>query len=181
MNPYQAAQPSARILIIDDQETCALSLGRMMQRAGYAICITITDATIAVERFEELAPDLVLLDLHMAPLSGVDVLKAIEEKMPPQRRPPVLIMTGDTTPEAKHEALAAGATDFLSKPFDEIEVLLRVRHMLEARSLHERCQVYSRRLEELAATCAAVLQEQAEGLERGLAELRKSVIGGSAG
>jgi len=174
MEPYMAAQRGARILIVDDQETCALFLARFLEHAGYAVCITLTDATVAVNRFAELAPDLLLLDLHMEPLSGIDVLRAIRETIPARARPPVLVMTGDTTAEAKHEALAAGATDFLSKPFDELEVLLRIRHMLEARALYQQCQVYSQNLEELVSRRTAALQEQTHELEQAMTELRET-------
>ena len=107
---------SARILIIDDQERCAAALARILERAGYAICITITDPSVAADRLEQLKPDLILLDLHMEPISGIEVLCRINELLPARSRPPVLVLTADSTPEAKHEALAAGATDFLSKP-----------------------------------------------------------------
>ncbi len=165
---------NARILIIDDQETCARYLERLLERAGYAVCITMTDPSVAVRRFGEIAPDLVLLDLHMEPLSGVQVLKAIGLAIPPRHRPPVLVMTGDTTPEAKHEALAAGATDFLAKPFDELEVLLRIQHMLDARALYQQCQLYSQSLEGLVNKRTAALQEQTRDLERTLQELRET-------
>ena len=172
---YMAVQKSARILIVDDQETCALFLARLLERAGYAVCITITDPTVAVRRLAELAPDLILLDLHMEPLTGIDVLGAIERTLAPRvRGPPVLVMTGDTTPEAKHEALAGGATDFLSKPFDDLEVLLRIRRILEARALYLQCQSYSQNLEELVSKRTAALQEQTRELEQTLSELRET-------
>src|SRR4051794_3826627 len=174
MDSFMAERTNARILIVDDQQNCALFLARLLERAGYAVCITITDPTVAVSRFAELAPDLLLLDLHMEPLSGIDVLHAIQKTIPVRSRPPVLVMTGDTTAEAKHEALAAGATDFLSKPFDELEVLLRIRHMLEARALYQQCQVYSQTLEDLVSKRTAALQEQTRQLEQTLTELRET-------
>jgi DNA-binding response OmpR family regulator len=174
METSLAAQTNARILIIDDQETCARFLEQLLERAGYAICITITDPAVAVRRLAELAPDLVLLDLIMEPLSGLEVLHAINHTIPARLRPPVLVMTGDTTPEAKHEALAAGATDFLSKPFDPLETLLRIRNILEARALFQQCQTYSERLEALVSRRTAALQEQTRDLENTLAELRET-------
>ena len=169
-----AVQTNARILIIDDQESCAHFLEKLLERAGYAICITMTDPAVAVARMVELAPDLVLLDLMMEPMSGLDVLRAIRETIPARLRPPVLVMTGDTTPEAKHDALAAGATDFLSKPFDSVETLLRIKHILDARSLFQQCQTYSESLEGLVSKRTATLQEQTSDLEKTLAELRET-------
>jgi signal transduction histidine kinase len=174
MDSSLAVQTNARILIVDDQESCARFLEKLLERAGYAICITITDPVVAVRRMEELAPDLVLLDLIMEPLSGIEVLHAIHRIMPVRSRPPVLVMTGDTTAEAKHDALAAGATDFLSKPFDAVETLLRIKHMLEARSLYQQCQTYSHSLEGLVSKRTAALQERTRDLEKTLAELRET-------
>ena len=174
MDLSTAVQTNARILIIDDQESCARFLEKLLERAGYAIFITITDPVVAVSRLAELAPDLVLLDLIMEPISGIEILQAIQRTIPARRRPPVLVMTGDTTEEAKHDALAAGATDFLSKPFDPVETLLRIKHMLEARSLFQQCQTYSQNLEALVSKRTAALQEQTHDLEKTLKELRET-------
>jgi putative two-component system response regulator len=163
-------EPDARILIIDDSETSASQLARLLQKAGYAVCITVTDPAVALERFCKISPDIVLLDLHMDPISGIEVLHGFNALMDEGTRPPVLVMTGDTTPEAKHEALAAGATDFLSKPFDHVEVLLRIRHMLAARSRFRQSQAYSRRLEEQVRQRIVETRQ----LELALAELQES-------
>src|SRR4051812_33319329 len=125
MNPSTEFHKSARILIVDDERSSAELLSKILQKAGYSICITVTDPRLAVERFEQMCPDLVLLDLHMAPMSGIEVLERIDRMVSPRLRPPVLVITGDTTPDAKYQALKAGATDFLSKPLDFVEVTLR--------------------------------------------------------
>ena len=167
-------QCNARILIVDDELLSATLLAHILQNAGYAICITISDPVVAVERFQQIQPDLVLLDLHMVPLTGIEVLGRIHAAMRPRERPPVLVLTGDTSPEAKHEALAAGATDFLSKPFDPTEVLLRIRHMLTARALFQKCQIYSQGLERLVDERTADLQKKTRDLEQTVAELRET-------
>lgn len=174
MDLCSEANKAARILIIDDSEASALALARIIERAGYAICITITNPALAVQRFAQINPDLVLLDLLMEPLSGLQVLKAIKVTLPARARPPVLVLTADTTPEAKHEALAAGATDFLAKPLDTDEVLLRIKHLLEARALYQQCQIYSHGLERLVKRRTADLQKQACDLERTVEELRET-------
>jgi DNA-binding response OmpR family regulator len=120
----------ARILIVDDDARCASGLARMLKKTGYTACTTITSPTVATERFPELKPDLVLLDLHMDRLSGIDVLKKINEMTEPRSRPPIVMLTADTTVEAKYDALAAGATAFLAKPLDLIEVILRIENLL---------------------------------------------------
>jgi putative two-component system response regulator len=106
----------ARLLIIDDDAPCAAGLARILEKAGYTSCTALTSPTIAAKRFFEIKPDLVLLDLHMEPLSGIDVLRQMNETIDPRARPPVIVLTADTTLEAKHEALAAGASEFLAKP-----------------------------------------------------------------
>jgi len=174
MHAAHDGNKSARILIIDDQERCAAALARILERAGYAICITITDPSVAADRLEQLSPDLILLDLHMEPISGIEVLSVINEILPARSRPPVLVLTADTTPEARHEALAAGATDFLSKPLDPTEVLLRIDHILTARSLFLQCQTYSQGLERLVERRTADLQKQTQDLERTVTELRET-------
>jgi signal transduction histidine kinase len=165
---------NVRILIIDDDEASAFGLERILAQDGYAVCITITDPTQAVERFRQLIPDLVLLDLHMEPISGIEVLEQIKALVPERSRPPVLVLTADTTPEAKRDALAAGATDFLAKPLDSAEVLLRIRNLLRAHALYQQCQVYSRGLERLVEKRAGDLQRQARELEQTVAELQRT-------
>lgn len=160
----------ARILIIDDDARCAVGLARMLGKKGYTGCTTITCPTIAAKRFTELRPDLVLLDLHMEPLSGIDVLKTIHETTKPIDRPPVVMLTADTTVEAKHEALAAGAAAFLAKPLDMIEVMLRIENLLTTRDLNRRCQHYSHGLERLLDKRTAELRTS--DLEKAILESR---------
>jgi signal transduction histidine kinase len=161
---------NARILIIDDDARCASGLARMLKKTGYEACTTLTCPTVAVERFIELKPDLVLLDLHMSPLSGMDVLEKIKEMTEPRSRPPVVMLTADTTLEAKYEALAAGASGFLAKPLDLIEVMLRIENLLTTRDLYQRCQLYSEGLERLLDRRTAELQTA--DLQKAIAEVR---------
>lgn len=163
---------NARILVIDDEQTSAQLLSRMLERAGYAVCITISDPTVAASRLTQLQPDIVLLDLHMEPISGIDILRHISSELPPNQRPPVLMLTADTSQEAKYEALEAGATGFLAKPLDPLEVLLRIEQMLTSRLLMQQCHNYSLGLERLVQERTEVLQRQTHELEQTLSELR---------
>ncbi|HTL29887.1 MAG TPA: response regulator [Tepidisphaeraceae bacterium] len=165
---------SARILIIDADETSAFTLDRMLKNAGYAICITITDPRCALAHFREHKPDLVLLGLHMEPITGIVVIKQIGEITTPRSRPPIVMLTGDTTTGAKRAALEAGATDFLAKPLDEVEVLLRIKNLLHAHSLYRQCQTYSHGLEQLVEKRTTELQQQTHELEQTLADLRET-------
>src|SRR6266404_3338118 len=162
----------ARLLIIDDDAPCAAGLARILKKAGYSSCTSLTSPTIAAERFFEIKPDLVLLDLHMEPLSGIDVLKQMSETLEARARPPVIVLTADTTLEAKHEALGAGANEFLAKPVDPVEMILRIENLLTGRDLYQRCQLYSEGLERLVDRRTAELQRQTADLENAIAELR---------
>lgn len=164
----------ARILIVDDDEFSAFALARILKTGGYAICITLTNPVEAMQRFTQINPDLVLLDLHMEPINGVGLLYKLHRELPPQLLPPFLMLTGDTTVDAKRDALAAGATDFLSKPLDQYEVLLRIKNLLRNRFLYRQCQNYSLGLERLVADRTAELQRQAKALEEALQSLKET-------
>ncbi|MGH7465756.1 MAG: hybrid sensor histidine kinase/response regulator, partial [Longimicrobiales bacterium] len=94
------------------------------------------DSLEALALIETQQPDLILLDLHMPYMSGFDVMRKLRERLPPDTFLPILVLTADVTPQAKERALAGGARDFLTKPFDAVEVSLRIRNLLEVRQLH---------------------------------------------
>jgi signal transduction histidine kinase len=168
------ANHNAQILIIDDEESSAHGLLKILAQAGYGSCTAITNPGQAAKRILELNPDLILLDLLMKPISGLEVLTQINDMMSPQRRPLVLVLTADTSPQAKHEALAAGATDFLAKPLDSVEVLLRIENLLTSRKLTHQIQLYSEGLERLVDKRTLELQQRTVDLEKTLTELRQT-------
>lgn len=127
---------SARLLIVDDEPTNVRLLQRILERAGYTQVLGTVDSRDAERMVEQFDPDLVLLDLHMPYLDGFAVLKQLGPRLNGRRHLPVLILTGDATPEAKHGALSLGAKDFVTKPFDASEVVLRIRNLLETRLLY---------------------------------------------
>ncbi len=129
-------QRGDRIVIVDDQPTNVALLERMLARGGYTQLVGYTDPLAALAAIERDEPDLVLLDLHMPTMDGFAVLERIRSR-DPDRFLPVLVLTGDVDRAARQQALAAGANDFLSKPFDLEEVLLRCRNLLATRRLHE--------------------------------------------
>ncbi len=174
MNLLDQPNYAARILIVDDEKSSALTLHKLLEQAGYGNCTAMTDAAAAADQFLQINPDLLLLDLHMEPVSGMDVLHRVNRLMAPQARPPILVLTADTTTEAKHDALAAGASDFLAKPLDSIEVLLRINHLLTAHKLYRQCQLYSGGLERLVDKRTLELQRQTMDLEKTVAELRET-------
>ncbi len=148
-NPHaEPAIHQARILIVDDQQANVCLLERILNRAGYTRLTSTTDSRQAAALFSQIEPDLVLLDLAMPGLDGFGVIEQIAPLIPKESYVPILVLTADITPEAKHRALSVGARDFLSKPFDHAEVLLRIKNLLQTRSLHLQLQAHNQKLEE---------------------------------
>jgi putative two-component system response regulator len=135
----QLLHPS-RILVVDDQEANALLLQAVLVRAGYTAVETLTDPTAVVQRCAEQSPDLVLLDWHMPGRNGPELLEDIAFLTEEPNWMPVLVVTADIAPETKRRALSLGARDFLTKPIDVFEVLLRVRNLLQTRYLRVELQ-----------------------------------------
>jgi putative two-component system response regulator len=126
----------ARILIIDDQAENVTLLRRVLLRAGYRDVQSTTEPSQAEMLYEAYGPDLVLLDLHMPEMDGFAVLERLRALTTRGTYLPILVLTGDHDQGKRRQALAAGATDFLAKPFDLVEVMLRIRNLLETRHLH---------------------------------------------
>jgi putative two-component system response regulator len=127
---------NARILIVDDQEANVRLLEAILRRAGYVCLRSMADPRGVASVYDEFDPDLLLLDLHMPHLDGFAVMDGLKPRIPSGSYFPILVLTADITPEAKQRALASGAKDFLIKPFDPTEVLLRIENLLETRFLH---------------------------------------------
>ena len=126
---------SARILVVDDTEMNLRLMRRILGGAGYSDVRTLSDGSEVLASFADFNPDLILLDLHMPGKDGFEVLKDLQPAMNASYLP-VLMLTGDLSPEAKRHALALGAKDFLGKPFDTAEVVLRIQNLLETRFLY---------------------------------------------
>ena len=149
----------ARILIVDDEEANVQTLSRILHAAGYHAISTTTDPTAVAALHRECDPDLVLLDLHMDALDGMAVLGELRRAAAPEQYVPVLMLTGDSSPGARRRALAAGANDFVTKPFEMDEVLLRIRNLLETRSLHRKLTAHNQLLESRVAERTAELDD----------------------
>ena len=159
--------PDARILVVDDEKYNVRALSRILTAAGYRAIQMTTDPATVRDLCREFHPDLVLLDLHMPALDGVAVLEQLRAAAPPQSYLPVLMLTGDQSAASRHRALAAGATDFVTKPFEMDEVLLRIRNLLETRYLHQEISLQNQHLETRVRERTAELQDaQLDTLER---------------
>ena len=137
---------NARILIIDDEPANVELLRRLLERSGFRRFETTNDPRDATALYVQFRPDLILLDLHMPHLDGLEVIDKLNEIVETSYLP-ILMLTGDITAEARREALARGAKDFVNKPFDSDEVLLRIRTLLETRFLYLPIQSHNQMLE----------------------------------
>jgi signal transduction histidine kinase len=125
----------AAILIVDDERSMVRLLEQLLAHAGYQKLSGTSDPREVVRLCDELEPDLVMLDLRMPHLDGIEVLHQLKRRRA-ETYLPVLVLTADVSRESKRAALEAGASDFVTKPFEQTELLLRVRNLLEMRFLH---------------------------------------------
>src|SRR5579862_9051022 len=125
----------AKILIVDDEPANVRLLERVLAMAGCHQVRSTMDPRQALPLFLEQGPDLVLLDLNMPYLNGFSVLEQLKAAIPLDDYLPILILTADITVETKRKALTSGAKDFLTKPLDHAEVILRIQNLIENRFL----------------------------------------------
>lgn len=142
---------ASTILIVDDEEANLDLLEALLEGEGYTSLVRVDDPRTIMGVIAERRPDVVLLDLHMPHRHGLDVLQELQGALGPDEFLPVLVLTADATPTTKERALRAGAHDFLTKPFDTIEVALRVENLLETRHLYADQQRARRAAEEAEA------------------------------
>jgi len=158
---------NASILIVDDQPSNVLLLGEMLRDAGYLAITTTTNPVAVFELHREHRYDLILLDLQMPEMDGFQVMEGLKQ-IEVDGYLPVLVITAQ--PSHKLQALAAGAKDFVSKPFDLIEVQTRIRNMLEVRLLYKALAQHNLLLEQTVQERTAELRAS-EARFRRLTEL----------
>jgi len=146
---------TARILVVDDEDQNLKSLARVLRAGGYHDVSTTGDPTEFLALCRDWHPDLILLDLHMPKRDGLALLEDLRSAAGPQTYLPVLVVTADTSSGARRKALLAGAKDFVTKPFEVDELLLRIGNLLETRRLHREIvtqnQLLERRVRERTA------------------------------
>jgi putative two-component system response regulator len=130
-----AKHAKMKILVIDDEPANVALLEGLLTDSGYTRVTSITDSRKALETYNVFQPDLLLLDLMMPHVDGMTILETLRSQAGDMFLP-VLVLTADVNEKTKLRALQAGATDFLLKPFDQIEALLRIGNLLEIRRLH---------------------------------------------
>ncbi len=126
---------TGRILVVDDNPVNIAIVEKILNHEGYRHIDAVTDPTQVAGLYRDNHYDLILLDVHMPELSGFDVMAQLSHDNPEDYLP-ILILTADHSEKTRNLCLASGAKDFIGKPFDRVEVLLRVRNILEVRLLH---------------------------------------------
>ena len=146
---------NASILIVDDQKSNVLLLGEMLRYVGYTCIASTIDPHAVCELHRKNHYDLILLDLQMPGMDGFQVMEGLKE-IETDGYLPVLVITAQ--PGHKLRALAAGAKDFVAKPFDLVEVQTRIHNMLEVRLLYKKLENYNKELEQTVLERTAELR-----------------------
>ncbi|MBW3630754.1 MAG: response regulator [Gemmatimonadetes bacterium] len=133
MAGWEEITDTAKILLVDDDPVMIKLCTSMLQKAGYQHIWSTQLPMEARELFREIQPDLVLLDMHMAPLNGIAVMKQLRDEIPDGEYVPIVVFTADVSSELRLEALDKGAKDFMTKPVEWGEAMLRIRTRLESR------------------------------------------------
>jgi DNA-binding response OmpR family regulator len=178
----------ARILVVEDQPADRHLIEQVLAAAGFRNVGLSSDPRAVATEIDPLRLDLVVLDLWMPGMDGFAVLRQLRERIPSDSYFPVLVITADVTVDTRRRALLAGATDFLTKPIDVVEVTLRVRQLLETRRLQVELANQRRQLEvtiselrrplanvldvarKLAGSISSLPSDEAESLIRLIAE-----------
>ena len=126
----------ATIMMVDDEPILMELLQAFLEDQGYSNFITIEDSTKAIDAMHQLQPDILLLDLNMPNLGGLDIIKLMRADSL-LKRLPIIVLTSSTDAETKLQALELGATDFLAKPVDASELALRLRNTLTVKAYQD--------------------------------------------
>lgn len=164
-----ATETPARILVVDDMPANVRLLEAVLEPAGFSV----TSASSGPEALELVAsalPDLVLLDVQMAGMNGYEVCRRIRENEATELIPVVMVTSHDS--EARIDGIRAGADDFVTKPFDHQELVLRVRSLVRIKRYHDTIRTQAAELSELNRTLEARVAEQVDELGK-MARLRR--------
>ena len=165
---------SARILIVDDEAENVDLLSSILRFQGYGNLRGTTDSREVLDLYRAFQPDLILLDLMMPHLDGFQVLEQLRPVMPADDYLPILVITADHVLETKLRALASGARDYLTKPFENPEVRLRIRNLLETRFLHLQLHERNQSLEDQVQQRTAALTDVNAALRTEIMERRQA-------
>ena len=161
---FQCEVINARILILDDEPIITKTVHKHLAACGYNNVITTNSPIDGLKMIERDPPDLIITDVSMPDVSGLEVLERVRQTRAVLLTP-VLILTASQSHEIKHKALQLGATDFLSKPVDPSELTLRVHNALvvKAHGDHLSAPPTARRIDSLSRLCKQKTQKLLPG------------------
>ncbi|MCH2178764.1 MAG: response regulator [Mariniblastus sp.] len=159
----------SKIFIVDDEVLVTRVIQGFLSAEGYSNFCTVTDSTLALERIIYERPDLILIDIMMPEVSGLDILAA-RQNDPRLQHIPVIVLSASSETEVKREALKLGATEFLSKPVDAIDLVLRVRNALLVKRHQDHLQNYAVELEDQVQRRTRQIEQSREQIVHCLAK-----------
>ena len=154
------------ILIVDDNVDNLVFLEQLFRRKGYRNIMTIADSRNVLPYIGKADPDIILLDIMMPYIDGYEILRSIRGLMDSSVFLPVVVLTAVTDRKAREQTLKDGATDFLTKPLDAVEVILRVGNLLRTRYMYKQHLEYSKLLESAVLHRTRELAANNQALEK---------------
>ena len=155
------------IVIIDDEPSNVALLERILEWGGFVRVTGFSDPVVALQTCLVKPPDLIVLDLHMPRMDGFQLLSAFRVGMEGTEYFPIVVFTADVSSKTRTRALELGASDFLTKPGEATEIVLRVRNLLETRLLHRKLREHNKELDFLVRERTIELEDaRLDALER---------------
>ena len=154
-----------RILLVDDEVFSLCLLESVLGRLRFKHLRKLLDPTRILEEFEAFQPDLIITDIEMPEMDGIQLVEQIRNYLPRDACLPILVLTAGSGPQIKRRALLAGASDILFKPFDSSELQMRVRNLLQTRMQYLEIQNQNRALENKVAQRTVELERALEDLQ----------------
>ncbi|HUF64572.1 MAG TPA: HD domain-containing phosphohydrolase [Gemmatimonadaceae bacterium] len=172
---------NARVLVADDEPSNARLLSRILERAGFRHVRATSDARTVLPLYRDMQPDVVLLDLHMPHVDGFGLLVAFRHEVPEGELLPVLVITGDPSADARAQAHRLGARDYIVKPFDAADIVMRVERLLELRAVYRQLRTRNEALEREVRDYEDDLEQAQLEMMRRLADTAEHHDGGAEG
>ncbi|HUT93547.1 MAG TPA: ATP-binding protein [Thermoguttaceae bacterium] len=168
----RAATRDAKIMIVDDSPIIIDMVRESLASVGYHDFVATCESTEAIALVAQEEPDVLLLDIMMPRVSGLEILEQLRESARFSRLP-VIIVTIACDQETKLRALGLGATDFLGKPLDSVELVARVRNCLTTKAHYDHLETYAQELERLVFERTKELHDHAIALEQANQNLKR--------